>query len=305
MELINRYARRSLSPEDVYTFSVILCDNEIDRDLERFDIQTLRRLAELFVGVTGIIDHSMKSSDQTSRLFKTDFIQDFSKTTSAGEPYTFIKGTAYMIKSEKNADLIEEIDAGIKKEVSVSCSVSEILCSVCNANQKKARCEHVKGEKYAGSVCHRILSGATDAYEWSFVAVPAQRAAGVTKAFNGKKEDISLEDILKALKSEKAEITLVKAQIDALNDHISALEKQAEDGKKYRDELEREAIRLGAVAMPHLSAENLESMCKRLTTDEVCALKKAFETSAQKRIPLSPQLSVETKPLQNINQFKI
>jgi hypothetical protein len=305
MTLINRYSRRSLNQDEVYTFSVVLCDNEVDRDLERFDIPTLRRLAELFVGVTGIIDHSMKSSDQKSRLFKTDFIQDFTRTTTAGEPYTFIKGTAYMVKSEKNADLIAEIDAGIKKEVSVSCSVSEILCSICNTEQKKGRCEHIKGERYGEKVCHRILSGAADAYEWSFVAVPAQRAAGVTKSFAPKKEEKCLEEILKALKEGKDEFMLRKAQMQALSGHISMLEKLAQDGKMYRSELEREVIRLGAVAMPYLSAENLEGMCKRLATDEVCALKKAFEAAAQKKIPLNPQLAADTRPLQNINQFKI
>ena len=31
--------------------------------------------------------------------------------------------------------------------------------------------------------CHVVLSDVTDAYEWSFVAVPAQREAGVTKQF--------------------------------------------------------------------------------------------------------------------------
>ena len=35
---INRYCRRELAPGEVYTFSVILCDNEIDRDGERFTI---------------------------------------------------------------------------------------------------------------------------------------------------------------------------------------------------------------------------------------------------------------------------
>jgi hypothetical protein len=305
MSLINRYARRSLNEDDIYTFSVILCDNEVDRDLERFDIPTLRKLAELFVGVTGIIDHSMKSSDQKSRLFKTDFVQDFNKTTTAGEPYTFIKGTAYMIKSEKNAELIEEIDAGIKKEVSVSCRVSQILCSVCNTDRKKGRCKHIKGERYGEKVCHTILSGAADAYEWSFVAVPAQRAAGVTKSFAPNKEEKGLKEILKALREEKDEVILSKTNAKDLSDHISMLEKLSQDGKKYRAELEHEVIRLGSVAMPYLSAESLEGICKRLETDEVRALKSAFEVSAQKKMPLVPQLSADTKPLQNINQFKI
>jgi hypothetical protein len=34
LELIGRYARKELTQEEIYTFSVILCDNEIDRDNE-------------------------------------------------------------------------------------------------------------------------------------------------------------------------------------------------------------------------------------------------------------------------------
>ena len=37
LEQINRLARRELTAEEVYAFSVRLCDNEVDRDGERFD----------------------------------------------------------------------------------------------------------------------------------------------------------------------------------------------------------------------------------------------------------------------------
>ena len=43
-------------PEEVYTFSVVLCDNEVDRDGECFTKETLEELAKLFVGKTGILD---------------------------------------------------------------------------------------------------------------------------------------------------------------------------------------------------------------------------------------------------------
>ena len=39
------------------------------------------------------------------------------------------------------------------------------------------------GQLYGEKRCHVVLSDVTDAYEWSFVAVPAQREAGVTKQF--------------------------------------------------------------------------------------------------------------------------
>ena len=41
---------------------------------------------------------------------------------------------------------------------------------------------HVKGEDVDGVPCVGNLDDPKDAYEWSFVAVPAQRGAGVTKS---------------------------------------------------------------------------------------------------------------------------
>ena len=41
MEQIGRYTRRAYSPEEVYTFSLVLCDNEVDRDFERFSREAL------------------------------------------------------------------------------------------------------------------------------------------------------------------------------------------------------------------------------------------------------------------------
>ena len=49
LELINSYARRQLSADEVYVFSVVLCDNEVDRDFERFTVDSLKKLGELFV----------------------------------------------------------------------------------------------------------------------------------------------------------------------------------------------------------------------------------------------------------------
>ena len=56
LEQINRFARRELKAEEVYSFSVRLCDNEVDRDGERFPRRTLEELAELFVGKSGLFD---------------------------------------------------------------------------------------------------------------------------------------------------------------------------------------------------------------------------------------------------------
>ena len=176
LELINSYTVKPLKAEEVYTFGIVLCDNEIDRDFERFDIPALEKLAELFVGKTGIFDHSMSCRDQTARIFSCRVETDENKVTSAGEKYTKLCARAYMPRSEKNAALIEEIDAGIKKETSVGCSVGRSVSSVCGKDGRTEPCAHIKGREYGGKLCRRILCDPADAYEWSIVAVPAPPA---------------------------------------------------------------------------------------------------------------------------------
>ena len=68
LECINQYTRRPFTEQEVYTFSVVLCDNEIDRDFERFSVEALHTLSQLFLGKTGIFDHNMKTGNQAARL---------------------------------------------------------------------------------------------------------------------------------------------------------------------------------------------------------------------------------------------
>ncbi len=69
MAEVNRYTRRAYLPEEVYTFALVLCDNEIDRDFERFAVESLEKLRGLFLGKTCILDHERKSVNQTARIY--------------------------------------------------------------------------------------------------------------------------------------------------------------------------------------------------------------------------------------------
>ena len=175
LQAINAFAKAQLTADEVYAFQVLLCDNEVDRDFERFSVSTLRELSELFVGATGICDHDWRSENQVARIYRKG------KTTSCGEAYVYLKGFAYMLRTEANAELIAQIEGGIKRETSVGCSVAQSICSICGA--EIGTCSHEKGKVYGDKRCCAVLTGAVDAYEWSFVAVPAQRSAGVIKSF--------------------------------------------------------------------------------------------------------------------------
>lgn len=183
LDKINKLTRRPLSENEVYVFSVILCDNEIDRDGERFSDEALAELKERFVGKTGIFDHDPTAVNQNARIFDTELVTDNSRTTKYGSPYKYLKASAYMVRTNENHDLIAEIDGGIKKEVSISCSADKRICSICGCDRNENGCSHIKGKSYGDKQCCIILSDITDAYEWSFVAVPAQVGAGVTKKY--------------------------------------------------------------------------------------------------------------------------
>lgn len=189
LKSINKYALEPLNAEDVFTFSAILCDNELDRQYEQFSLKALKDLQKLFLGKTVIKDHIASADNQVARIYATELVET-GKTLASGEPYTQLKAHCYMVRTESNKDLITEIRAGIKKEGSVGFRVSSSICSVCGTDNAKNYCRHWPGrsyEKEGGSVvCTFRLDGAKDAYEFSLVAVPAQRTAGVSKNYTGE-----------------------------------------------------------------------------------------------------------------------
>ena len=63
LETINAMAKGKMTAEQLYVFSLRLCDDQIDRDLERFDTLALPALAKMFIGKTGIIDHCWSSEN--------------------------------------------------------------------------------------------------------------------------------------------------------------------------------------------------------------------------------------------------
>ena len=186
LKLINAYSRRPLAREEVYVFGVVLCDNDIDRDGERFTVESLFELEKLFVGKTGIFDHSPTAKNQTARIFVCSVESVDGRKTATGDDYFRLTARAYIPRSKGNEEVILAIDSGILKEVSVGCAVSETRCSICGEDIHN--CSHIKGEAYSGRVCCGELCGVYDAYEWSFVAVPAQKSAGVIKSYKGKEK---------------------------------------------------------------------------------------------------------------------
>lgn len=212
LEAINKFTTEPLTADDVFTFKVAICDNDIDRDYEVFPKESLDKMATLFNGRTIIKDHRGQADNQVARIYKTEVVAG-SGTTKNGEQYAQLVACCYMVKTDTNKDLITEIKAGIKKEVSVGCSMGGAVCSVCGVDNREAYCKHFGGREYDGKQCYFKLVNPKDAYEVSFVAVPAQPKAGVTKGYAGEEitekteQNTVNEDLI------DAELALIKSFI--------------------------------------------------------------------------------------------
>lgn len=280
LQKINRYTRRELEEKELYCFNVILCDNEIDRDGEAFSVPALHKLAELFLGKTGIFNHDPKGENQTARIYDTKVCVKEGTATQNGEPYTYLLARAYMVRSEKTADLILEIDAGIKKEVSVGCSVDSVTCSICGTDLRGRSCEHQKGEIYNHRVCCAVLSEPTDAYEWSFVAVPAQKNAGVTKrygAFRTEEQPQEAEntvcrepeEVLKLLKLTEKELVLNRLEAQKLTGYVNRLKQEAKLGKEFRRRRQEQVKGVFLLQYPQLGVGTIQAVVEKMSDQEL------------------------------------
>ena len=217
LEAINAQAKAELTAEQVYVFSLRLCDDQVDRDLERFDTAALPVLAKLFIGKTGIVDHKWSSDSQVARIFATEVIRE--------ERCSYIKAWAYIRRGKAAEEVIADIEAGINKEVSVGCAMGRSVCSICGGEY--GQCGHQKGEYYDGQLCCAILKEPMDAYEFSFVAVPAQREAGVLKGMG--RAGATLKDL---------------AEEFGVQSEYRALWKLAQLGQRYEQELQDHVVLL-------------------------------------------------------------
>jgi len=259
---INALAKAELTAEQVYVFSLRLCDDQVDRDFERFDTAALPGLAKLFIGKTGIADHKWSSENQVARIFAAETVMD--------EGVSYIKAWAYIRRGGSNDEIIADIEAGIKKEVSVGCAMGRSVCSVCGGEY--GSCGHQKGQFYDGQLCCAILKEPMDAYEFSFVAVPAQVNAGVIKGMGRNRTLKELAD-----------------EFGTQNEY-RALFKEAELGRQYRKELEEGVVRLCLSLDLGADADTYRSVAKTAAAEDLQKLKAALEQRLAESLPVVTQL---------------
>ena len=262
LETINAMAKAKLTAEQIYVFSLRLCDDQVDRDFERFDTEALPALAKLFIGKTGIVDHRWSSDSQVARIFGAE--------TCMEDGVSYIKAWAYIRRGGANDEIIADIEAGIKKEVSVGCAMGRSVCSICSGEY--GQCGHQKGQYYDGQLCCAVLKEPMDAYEFSFVAVPAQANAGVLKGMGRNRTLKELAD-----------------EFGAQNEY-RALYKEAQLGRQYRKELEDGVVRLCLALELGAKGDTYRNLVKTAAAEDLMQLKSALENRLAESLPVVTQL---------------
>ena len=263
LEAINAQAKAALTAEQVYVFSLRLCDDQVDRDGERFDTAVLPGLAKLFIGKTGIVDHKWSSDNQVARIFATEVVMD--------DGVSYIKAWAYIRRGGNADEVIADIEAGIKKEVSVGCAMGYSVCSICG--KEYGSCGHNKGQHYDGQLCCAILKEPMDAYEFSFVAVPAQPNAGV----------------LKGLGSGKRTLKELADEFGAQSEY-RALFKEAELGRQYKKQVQDDVVRLCLCLELGVDEPTLRAVVEKAGAEELLKLQKALDERVAESYPITCQL---------------
>ena len=263
LEAINAQAKGKLTEDQVYVFSLRLCDDTVDRDFERFDTAALPALAKLFIGKTGIVDHKWSADAQVARIFAAEVAKE--------DGVSYIKAWAYIRRGGHGDEAIADIEAGIKKEVSVGCAMGYSICSICGSEY--GSCGHHKGEHYDGQLCCAILKEPVDAYEFSFVAVPAQPHAGVLKGMS--RGNRTLKEL---------------AEEFGVQSEYRALWKEAQLGRQYQKQIRDDVVRLCLCLELGVEEPTLRAIVDKAGAEDLLKMQKALDQRLAESMPAACQL---------------
>ena len=152
----------------------------------------------------------------------------------------------------------------------MGCAMGRSVCSVCGSEY--GSCGHRKGEYYDGQLCCAILKEPMDAYEFSFVAVPAQMSAGVLK---GMGRNRTLKEL---------------AEEFGAQGEYRALYQDAQLGRRYRKELEQEVVRLCLTLDLGAESAVYRGIVKTAGAEDLMKLRSALEKRLGEMLPVSTQL---------------
>lgn len=234
LALINGYTLKEHSADEMYVRTFIVAHTALDRDKEIISDGLLQNIADTLAGKGFFIKHPMSqdgdSGPGVGKWFDTEVVTmslddakkalgetvEFSPTATTAK---LLYASAYVPRTNKHADTIADIDAGVAGFVSASFSYSNY--------------EPIEKD---GDVIGYFLSGKGEAREASLVWLGAQPGARAVKAANQQKPEDSEMDELTKLKNAMADLTASKGTLEAtLTTEKSAREKAESELQTFKD----------------------------------------------------------------------
>ena len=170
---INKLTISEVSKDDVFVFKMLLVDDSVTRNFtnypESFQRAILKKAPRKgnWIGLPMMMgkteDHETMASNQVGRIFDAKLVK-----TPTGNIGTI--GSVYIPINESTNALIDNIKAGVHREVSIGVSVELPMCSICGDDIRD--CQHEPGKHYNEDLCYIIMDGDVEGQEVSFVAVP-------------------------------------------------------------------------------------------------------------------------------------
>ncbi len=245
---INRFALKELTGEEVYVRKCLLAHSAVDRDNERFPEPLLDNFAETLPGKSLLFGHDRRTYLPLGLFFdaSTEVMSaDQFKTLTGEDPrlpdgMTEVKvlwGWYYIVKTPSSEDMISNIEAGVYRHFSIGFAAADLRA--------------VKKE-INGPVLYWEYVGPGEALEGSLVWLGAQPGATSQKGLKNQEHHTQEEQTMKGLimllaamgvkalsdtATEEQVAAGVKALIAEKDAQIKALEKDAEEGKAYRNDL--------------------------------------------------------------------
>lgn len=95
LQLINAYTRNVVDENDVCLVSAMLCDNDVDRDGERFTIESLYELEKLLVGKAEVMDYKRHRSER-ARIISCNVVKSDKQKTALGDDCAGLTAKIYI-----------------------------------------------------------------------------------------------------------------------------------------------------------------------------------------------------------------
>lgn len=204
---INRFALKDLTADEIFVFKAVAGDNHTDdRNFEPFSLRSIEDMAKVYPGKPLMFDHSRRGSQNAvvGKVFDA-YTEEAGEINANGEIVKRLILKMYVLRTDKNADLIKEIEAGIRSAVSTSTQPEKLICSICGVDNTKDYCHHWPGVTYNGKTCLMTIDGVKDAFELSFVYQGSQPRARTIKAFNPELPDLEFEKDKMKMKAQSKE----------------------------------------------------------------------------------------------------